>query len=71
MSAGKKIFQYIDPDTDLDDNTRWIAADTEADADASAKTRGWKSWGGEILSGRNHGHDVPKLLAMGCDVIVN
>ena len=35
-----RIFQYTDPKP-CDDDMRWIAARTEAKADAVAKARGW------------------------------
>jgi hypothetical protein len=66
-----KIFQYTDPAFPGPENdTRWIAARTEAEADAAAAARGWKQCGGEIFGEvwtREHSSD---LYSAGVDLVV-
>ena len=66
-----KIYQYTAPRARGDD-TRWIAANTEGEANAAARSRGWRRCGGEIFAAK---HDLPQtaeaLVDFGCDVVVN
>jgi hypothetical protein len=66
-----KIFQYTDPAfPGPDDDTRWIAARTEAEADAAAAARGWKQCGGEIFGEAWTREHSPDLCGAGVDLVV-
>lgn len=65
----RNVYQYYaGDDPAADEGTRWIAASTQAQADAHAQQQGWKPQGGEIYS------DIlasdRELRNFGCDVVL-
>lgn len=62
----KHIYQY----NDVGDCTRWIAADTEAQADAYAQLHAWAPCGGVIFNDSEFPNDEAALRNLGCDAVV-
>lgn len=61
-----KIFQYEDDQQEA----RWVAADTEVEANRAAFSRRWRPCGGQILVNRRLPTSLQGLVDMGCDVVV-
>lgn len=67
----KPIFEYDDP-ADKKDGTRWVAAETEEQAERYAQRKGWRKAGGRIFTeGHPCGRDPGALKRMGCDVVLS
>jgi len=67
-----RIFQYTAPQ-DTQDDTRWIAARIEEQADREAKDRGWvkRAYDGEIYQGVDLSCFTARdLKRAGCDVVL-
>jgi hypothetical protein len=62
------IYQYTDPRARGDD-TRWIAAKNQEEADDYAKSKGWRACGGRIF-GKGYDVSVAEFGRMGCDVVL-
>ena len=63
-----EIHQYTSPRSTKRDNTRWVAAKTQADADKAARRRGWRTCGGRILP-HHTARTARQLRGMGVDVV--
>jgi hypothetical protein len=78
MLARKRIFQYVDPTVDEEEggDTRWIAADTKAQADEYALEHRWQNVHGGLADGHEilEGHrwvDARDYFLGGVDVIIS